>query len=329
MVFFAILCALLLEQARPLARRNALQAVVRGWARWTSRKLDAGRAHHGGITWAISVGVPCAAVLGVHWAAGALVGWPVAMLWDIAVLYGTLGFRQFSRHFTGIRDALTSGDEPRARRLLADWLQVDARDVPRTELVRHVIESSLLSAHRRVFGVLGWYSVLAAFGLGPVGAVLYRSSEFVARYWRHRGSVLGNLPASQALQRVAQTCWHVVDWAPARLTVLSFAVVGHFEAAIDGWRNHARQHPADNDGVILAAGAGALDVRLGGAALKAAFDASASQALEPQTPAASLRTTPGREPTVARLPAVAGLIWRALVMWLVLLALLTLARLLG
>lgn len=331
MAFFAILCALLLEQARPLARRNPLQHGVRGWARWTSRQLDAGRSHHGGIAWAVSVALPSAIVLALYWMAGALVGWPLAMLWDITVLYATLGFRQFSHHFTAIRDALTSGDEAHARRLLADWQQVDMHDVPRTELVRHAIESSVVSAHRRVFGVLGWYSVLAALGLGPMGAVVYRLSEFVARYWRHRGgSGTGELPASPALQRVARDCWHAVDWLPARLTALSFAVVGHFEAAIDGWRQHARQFPDDNDGVILAASAGALDVRLGGAALRAAFDASASQALEPASAAPSSGAAlPGRAATAARLPAVAGLIWRSLVMWLVLLALLTLARLLG
>ena len=50
--------------------------------------------------------------------------------------------------------------------------------------MRHVIEYSVLAAHRHVFGVLAWFSVLAALGLGPAGAVLYRLSEFVSRYWR-------------------------------------------------------------------------------------------------------------------------------------------------
>jgi hypothetical protein len=41
------------------------------------------------------------------------------------------------------------------------------------------------------------------------------------------------------------------------MTALGFAVVGSFEDAMDGWRNHAQNFPEDNDGVILAATAGA------------------------------------------------------------------------
>lgn len=328
MAFFAILCALLIEQARPLPVRNPLRGGVRLWAGWASRNLDAGKPHHGGIAWAIAVVLPCVAAAAIHWGLESSLGWPTAMLWDIAVLYAALGFRQFSRHFTGIRDALERGNEAVARKRLARWQQVDANDLPRIELLRHVIEYSVLSAHRQVFGVMGGYVVLASLGLGPAGAVLYRLSEFVMRYWRHRGSA-GGAPASAALQRVANDCWHAIDWAPARLTAMSFAVVGSFEEAIDGWRNHARQFPDDNDGVILAATAGAINVRLGGAALRAGFAASASQALETDAASQASVPTPGREPELSHFSSIVNLVWRTVVMWMVLLALLTLARLLG
>jgi adenosylcobinamide-phosphate synthase len=42
MSFFSLLLALLIEQARPLARGNAVHAGMRGWLRWVVRKLDAG-----------------------------------------------------------------------------------------------------------------------------------------------------------------------------------------------------------------------------------------------------------------------------------------------
>src|SRR3954468_9929407 len=124
------------------------------------------------------------------------------MVWSVLVLYVTLGVRQFSHHFTDIRDALESGDEDRARQLLALWQRVDASELPRSEIVRHVIEYSVLAAHRHVFGVLAWFSILAALGLGPAGAVLYRMGEFVSRYWMHR-SLTQSQPASVALQSAA------------------------------------------------------------------------------------------------------------------------------
>ncbi len=332
MSFFAILFALLLEQVRPLARHNAIHAGLRSWARAVSRNFDAGKPHHGWVAWTLAVVFPAVVATGVHWLLWVFAGWPFAVLWNIAVLYVTLGFRQFSHHFTNIRDALDAGDEAAARELLAQWQQVDASELPRSEIVRHVIEYSVLAAHRHVFGVLGWFSVLAAFGFGPAGAVVYRMSEFVSRYWKYK-SKTQNQPASVALQAAAASAWHVIDWLPARVTALGFAVVGSFEEAIDCWRNHAQRFPDDNDGVILAATSGAVNVRLGGEALKTAFSPNTSQSFGSSgmsnEATAGSESTPGREAEVGHLRSIVGLVWRSVVLWMVLLALLTLARLLG
>ena len=330
MSFFAILFALLIEQVRPLGAHNPIHSGLRVWARWVSRNCDAGKPQHGWITWVLAVLAPSVAAMAVHWLLMVYVGWPAAMAWSVVVLYVTLGFRQFSHHFTDIRDALEAGDEAKARELLALWQRVDASELPRSEIVRHVIEYSVLAAHRHVFGVLAWFSILAAFGLGPAGAVLYRMAEFVGRYWRHRNHAHMQ-PASEALQSAAARAWTAVDWLPARLTAIAFAVVGSFEEAIDCWRNYAERFPNDNDGVVLAATSGAVNVRLGGEALKPVFAESsgfqtAGLGTEPPVGTAS---TPGREAETAHLRSIVGLVWRSVVLWMVLLALLTLARLLG
>jgi adenosylcobinamide-phosphate synthase len=330
MSFFAILFALLIEQVRPLARHNAIHSGLRSWARWVSKNFDAGKPHHGWVAWTLAVVAPAAGAAAVHWSLLYFLGWPFAVLWSVAVLYVTLGFRQFSHHFTNIRDALDAGDEERARELLAQWQQVDASELPRSEIVRHVIEYSVLAAHRHVFGVLAWFSVLAAFGLGPAGAVLYRMSEFVNRYWKHRSRTLTQ-PASGALQSAAARAWSTVDWLPARTTAIAFAVVGSFEEAIDCWRNYAQRFPDDNDGVVLAATSGAVNVRLGGETLKAAYATNGSQGyrIGSAEPIDGTESTPGREAEPAHLRSIVGLVWRSVVLWMVLLALLTLARLLG
>ena len=331
MAFFAILFALLIEQVRPLGPGNMVHAGLRSWARWVSRNFDAGQKQHGWIAWSLATMAPALAALGVHWLL-VWAFWPLAIVWNIAVLYVTLGFRQFSHHFTNIRDALDAGDEDRARQLLAQWQQVDASELPRSEIVRHVIEYSVLAAHRHVFGVLTWYSVLSALGLGPAGAVFYRMAEFVSRYWRHRARMQVQ-PASEALQSSAARAWSVVDWAPARVTALSFAIVGSFEEAIDCWRHYAERFPNDNDGVILAATSGAVGVRLGGEALKPAFAPETSQGFRAAGVAGDApigtESTPGREAEPGHLRSIVGLVWRSVVLWMVLLALLTLARLIG
>jgi len=331
MSFFSIFLALVLEQARPMARQHFLHESLRQWASWVARNVDAGQKLHGWLAWLVAVGVPSLLVLMIHWLLALSLGWVFAVAWNVALLYTTLGFRQFSHHFTDLRDALEDGNETLARELLADWQQVDASALPRSEIVRHVIEHSIIDAHRHVFGVFVWYALLSVIGLGPVGAVAYRVSEFTSRYWSGKSSGLSAARAdgtpSESLILASRQAWHGIDWLPARATALGFAIMGSFEDAMDGWRNHAQKFPNDNDGVILAATAGAIHIQLGGASLKPSQGADNDADL--QHAQAGGDSTPGRVPEVAHLAQVVGLVWRTVIMWLVLVALLSLANVLG
>jgi adenosylcobinamide-phosphate synthase len=322
MALLSIVMALLLEQARPLAAGNPVEGLWHGWARAVGRNVDAGGVQHGWLAWALAVALPALAAAGVYWLLGWLGGWPLKLLWNVVALYFALGLRQFIDHFTGVRDALEAGDEPRARAGLARWRHIGASAPPPGELARCLIEYSVLAAHRHVFGVLAWFCLLSALGLGPAGAVFYRGAAFVLRYWRHKARAAYR-PVSPALAQAAAQAWRVADWLPARCTALGFAVVGSFYDAMDMWRNHAARFADPNDGVVLAATAGALGVRLGGNALKP---------LHPPQPGpapADEQAMPGQPPGPAHFSQVAGLLWRTVVLWLFLLVLLTLARVMG
>jgi adenosylcobinamide-phosphate synthase len=324
MSFFSLFLALIIEQARPMSPTHFLHQWLRRWADWVASHVDGGTKSQAWLAWGLLVGVPAGLAVLIHWLLAYTLGWLFAVAWNVALLYITLGFRQFSHHFTGIRDALNDGDEALARKLLAEWQQVEVNDLPRTEIVRHVIEHSILSAHRHVFGVFFSYALLSVIGLGPVGAVVYRVSEFANRYWATATNSAALLPSkdstepalvSESLRHRAQETWRTIDWMPARATAMGFAIMGSFEDAMDGWRHHAEKFPNDNDGVILAATAGAINVQLGGASL------------QPDVPGST--STPGRAPEIAHFAQVVGLVWRTVVMWLVLVALLSLANLLG
>jgi adenosylcobinamide-phosphate synthase len=325
MSFLSILLALLIEQARPLKAGNRLEHITAAWMDWTTRTFDAGERRQAWVTWSLLVGIPALAILLVEWLLGLAIGWPAMLAWHVAVLYATLGFRQFSHHFTAIRDALEAGDEDKARQLLATWQNVQVGQIPRSEIVRHVIEHSVLAAHRHVFGVLMWFALMSVIGLGPGGAVVYALAGKIQRQWPQ--SPLYDPGISPVLASVAQRAWRFLDWLPARATALAFAVVGRFEDAMDGWRHHAQQFPDDNDGVILAATAGAIDIRLGGAALHTP-EVDVMSETQPAG-AQATETTPGRTPELAHFAQVVGLVWRTVVLWLVLVALLTMANLLG
>jgi adenosylcobinamide-phosphate synthase len=329
MSFFAVLFALLIEQLKPLPRGNVIHDTLTSWMRWTGRNFDAGRDHHAWVVWIITVVVPTTLVAAIFLLLDHIT-LLAGLAWDVAVLYLTLGFRQFSHYFTDIRDALDRGDETEARRLLAQWRHLDASELPRTELLRHVIEHSLLAAHRHVFGVFFWFVLLSTLGLGPAGAVLYRMAEFASRYWAFRSRTVG-APINDRLMSLSQRVFTWLDHVPARLTAFGFAVVGNFEEAITCWRRDAGLWRHPNEGIILAAAAGAVGIQLGGSAAPGVtpdrsktFDAGVA----PETAGAE-GSTPGMPPVPGHLRSIVGLVWRSVVLWMLLLSLLSLANLVG
>ena len=329
MSFFAVLFALLIEQLKPLPRDNWVHQTLMAWVRWTGRNFDAGQPHHVWVVWCVSVLVPSLLVAAIHLL---IVRYSLllALVFDVGLLYLTLGFRQFSHYFTDIRDALERGDENEARRLLAEWRHLDASELPRTEVLRHVIEHALLAAHRHVFGVFFWFVVLSTLGLGPAGAVLYRMAEFTSRYWAYRQRTL-DAPSNDGLLILSRRLFDLIDHVPARLTASGFAVVGNFEEAVNGWRRDAALWLHPNEGIILAAAAGALGVQLGGRAAPGVTPdrpKSFAAGVEAGT-AEAAGSTAGVPPQVGHLQSVVGLVWRSVVLWMLLVALLSLANVLG
>lgn len=329
MSFLAVLLALLVEQLRPLPQGNPIHEALVGWSRWTARNFDAGREHHAWVVWAVTVLTPALLI----WSVFALLAHYsllLALAWNLVVLYLTLGFRQFSHYYTDIRDALEQGREDRARSLLQHWRHLDATELPRTELLRHVIEHALLAAHRHVFGVFFWFVLGSALGLGPVGAVVYRMSEFCSRYWGVKDVALG-APTNARLTLHSQQAFDLIDYVPARLTAAGFAVVGNFEEAVDCWRHHAGLWAHANDGILLASAAGAIGVALGGMHAPELVP-SATRGFEVATwqdEPEGEGSTPGVAPQLGHLRSVVGLVWRSVVLWMALLALLSVVNLLG
>jgi len=297
----AIIAALLIEQWRPLGERRSVAGALGAWAGWLEQSFNGGERRHGTVAWLV-------AVLPLVLATAALgllldrINVFLALAFNIAVLYLTLGFRQFSHHFTAIQLAVKSGDIERARAELEAWRGATGVERSREEIIRLAIEEALLASHRNVFGVLLWYVLL-----GPAGAVLYRLAAYFAARWKSLGS----------FGHFAQRAFYLLEWPAVRLTAAAFAVVGDFEDAIYCWRTQARSWPDPNAGVVLAAGAGAMGVRLG----------MPVREIDGVVPRPELGI--GEPADAAFLDSAVGLVWRALVVLVVLLVIVSIARLAG
>lgn len=253
MTLLALILTLVLEQFRPLNAARYLYPPLAALGRYFEDHFNDGQTHHGTIAWCLMVLPPVGLVAVAYYL---LLAWhPLAgLLFNVVVLYLTMGFRHTSHFFTRIHACLRAEDLTEARRLLGEW-RGHLHDRSSTEeVVRLTLEQGIIGAHRQVFGVIVCFIVLP----GPCGAVLYRMADYYARAWGRLGeSEPGDFGC------FARRAFAVIEWLPARVTALAFSIVGDFEDAAYCWRTQAPIWPDPNEGLLLAAGAGALGVRLG------------------------------------------------------------------
>ena len=312
MGFLALIIALLIEQGRPLPATNLVHRAIGESADLLMGATNAGERRHGAVGWLVLVVAVLLLVGLLQWLLAMV--HPLAVLClHVAVLYYTVGFRQFSHAFTEIQLAAGLGRHRRARGACsangcAPRTPSSVRKTLRcTEICRLTVANALVASHRHVFGPIFWYVLLP----GAVGPVLYRLAELLARRWSDPQEDYG---------RFAQAAYRLVDWLPIRMTVAGFAVVGSFEDAVYAWRGAVAAGTADDQrALLLAAGGGALGMRIADPALEARWAQDSAQGYEPQ----------GAEPGVDGLRSAVGLVWRSVVLWVSLYAMLTIATWLG
>jgi len=313
MTFFSILCALLMEQLKPLRADNQVYGGIKTLAMRIEGWFNAGEPKNGRMGWILMMLVLVLPVAIVYWVLQYYGLVFLAFAWNVIVVYLTLGFRHYSHYFTSIQLALNQGDEATARALLAEWTRLDTVGMDAQEIARIAVEKSLITTHRSVFGVFFWFLMPG----GPACAVLYRVSEYLARAWNEPEHM-----RNEAFGQFAARAFYWIDWIPVRLTAIAFAVVGNFEDAIYAWRNFANRWADESRGIILAAGGGAMGVRLG------TPQENAPQLLPADAATVDLSDVetdvlPGEEPSLRALQSTVGLVWRALILWMILLLLLS------
>ena len=308
MNLIAILIALGLEQWRAFRWRVGVQRLFGRYARFLEHRFNDGTEQQGALSAALAVGPLVAIAAAGYWALDTV--HPVlGLAWNVAILYLLVGFRHFSHAFTAIGGALRAGDAITARKRLAAWRGADASAAAAEEIPKLAIEQGIEDSYRHVFGTLFWFLVLP----GPAGAVLYRLTVLLAGQWQGVAvTPMGHQLASFGLPVQRLLYW--LDWIPVRLTALTFAVVGDFEDAVYCWRVQARQWPSIHDGILLASGAGALGIRVGGIMT----DSTGEPEFRPELGI-------GEPADTDVLPSAIGLVWRALLVWVAVLLLLTVA----
>jgi adenosylcobinamide-phosphate synthase len=190
-------------------------------------------------------------------AAGLLAAVPLlGLAVALGLLYLAIGARSLAEHAEAVAAALRAGDLPLARQKVAMIVSRDTGDLDEEGISRATVESVLENGCDAIFGALFWF-VLA----GAPGVVLYRLANTLDALWGYR------TPRYRDFGWAAARLDDVLNWPPARLTALSYVLVGPQPAlAWRCWREQAPVWKSPNAGPVMAAGAGALGLALGGQA---------------------------------------------------------------
>jgi adenosylcobinamide-phosphate synthase len=183
---------------------------------------------HGVTAWVIAVLPLTLLATAFSWAP--YVGWVV----EILALYCALGMRSLGEHVEPVAKALRSNNLEEARQRV----------------------SYLENGSDAVFAALFWFAVA-----GAPGVVLYRLSNTLDAMWGYRNERF------ERFGWAAAKIDDVLNYIPARLVALTYALLGKTRLALKCWRTQGPTWDSPNAGPVMAAGAGALGVELGGPAI--------------------------------------------------------------
>lgn len=194
---------------------------------------------------------------------------PVGFVVDVLMLYFALGLQSLHDHARPVARALRAGNETEARERVSRMV---SRDSAALDITAATTESVLENGNDGVFGALFWFAAA-----GAPGALLYRLANTLDAMWGYRNDRY--LHFGWAAARLDDA----LNYIPARLTALTYAVVatdflsratlarpcaalGRTRNALACWHKQAPGWDSPNAGPVMAAGAGALGVVIGGPA---------------------------------------------------------------
>jgi adenosylcobinamide-phosphate synthase len=172
------------------------------------------------------------------------------------VVYFCIGCRSLGEHAQAIAKPLLIGDIDAARAGLSMIVSRDTSECQEQEIAAGTIESVLENGSDAVFAPLFWFLVL-----GLPGVIAYRAINTLDAMWGYKNDQY--LYFGWAAARMDD----VVNYLPARLCAIGYALCGQSKVALRCWQTQAKHYKSPNGGPVMASGAGAIGVVVGGDAV--------------------------------------------------------------
>ncbi len=171
------------------------------------------------------------------------------------ILYFCIAGNSLKQHADVVYQHLINNDITQARTAVSTIVSRQTEHMDKTEVCKATIESVLENGADAVFAPIFWFIIG-----GPAAVVLYRLSNTLDAMWGYKN--LQYMHFGWAAARFDD----LLNWVPARLTSLSYALLGHTRLALRCWYDQADKLESPNAGPVMTAGAGALNIQLGGPA---------------------------------------------------------------
>lgn len=169
---------------------------------------------------------------------------------SVVLCYAAIGHRSLRDHVLPIADAIEQGDDDQARYHAS---MIVSRDPATMDVPRSTVESALENGSDGIFAALFWF-LLA----GAPGVVAYRLVNTLDAMWGYKTERFLHFGWAAAMLD------DLMNYLPARLTAFSYALLGRTGQALRCWRQQAPLCSSPNGGPVMCAGAGALNLTLGG-----------------------------------------------------------------
>ncbi|GIU48420.1 adenosylcobinamide-phosphate synthase CbiB [Shewanella sp. KT0246] len=180
---------------------------------------------------------------------------PRYFLLDAIILYFVIGARSLSEHGNAVGDALIETDLPLARERVSMIVSRKTANLTEQEVVNATLESVLENGNDALFGALFWFAVA-----GIPGAIIYRFANTLDAMWGYKNNTF------KEFGWAAAKFDDLLNYIPARICAIFYAMGGQFSLAIQSWKKQAHKCASPNGGVVMSAGAGSLNIQMGGAA---------------------------------------------------------------
>ncbi|WP_139686000.1 adenosylcobinamide-phosphate synthase CbiB [Vibrio tasmaniensis] len=174
-------------------------------------------------------------------------------LFNIVVLYIAIGQRSLLEHAQWIHQPLSQGNLGLAREKVGWIVSRNTETMDQRQITSSTIESVLENGNDAIFGTLFWFALL-----GAPGALLFRLVNTLDAMWGYKNE------RWLEFGYVAAKVDDVMGWAPARLTALSYSLLGNTKLALKCWKEQAKHCSSPNGGPVMTSGAGALKIIIGG-----------------------------------------------------------------